>query len=93
MLSCSTTFVSMYKTLSLQGETIYCYPVARPLRVWTKHCLYKVNNIMLSCITTFVSMYTTLSLQDEQYLLSGNTTFVSMYKTLSLQGKQYIVIL
>ena len=91
LLSCSTTFVIMYKTLSLQCEqyivilqhdiceyvqnivftrwTIYCYPVARPLWLCTKHCLYKHNNILLFCTTTFVGMYKTLSLQGEQYFV------------------------
>ena len=69
LLSCSTTLLSMYKTLSLQGEPIYCCPVVRPLWVCTKHCLYKGNSILLSCSTTFVMMYKILSLQCEQYIV------------------------
>ena len=49
--------------------TIYCYHVARPFWVCTKHCLYKVNNTMLSCSTSFVSMYKTFSLQGEPYIV------------------------
>ena len=86
--------MSMYKTLSLQGEPIYCYPVALPLWVCTNHCLYKVNHILLSCSTNLVEyVQNIVSTRGTIILLSCSTTFVIMYKTLSLQCEQYIVIL